>query len=132
MAEARYLCGHPSLNLVKQVKSVLRLYFAARPTDDNRAWKATWEWAHKSALRRSMFTKRTKWPGPSEIASMFIFLCLCEFHLHLPNRWEECLTPGVQTFMKERQTFEAAKRAAALADWFEQLAAAIPDDTVIE
>ena len=83
MAEHHELPGWPKKRLVKQVRSHL-WHYGIRPKGE--AWRATWAWA--SAIANSYF--HTSWPLPSEIATQYVLLLLCEMResiaLKLPYR----------------------------------------------
>lgn len=83
MAEDRELPGWPKRRLVKQVRSHL-WHYGIRPKGE--AWRATWAWA--SAIANSYY--HTHWPLPSEIATQYVLLLLCDMResrcLKLPYR----------------------------------------------
>jgi len=78
MAESK-LPGRPRVTLVKKVRSILRLYFAARPGEFDTNWRQAWVWA--DAIRDKTAVCHFKrgpvpWPSPNEIATQYVLLCL--------------------------------------------------------
>lgn len=96
MAEDRELPGWPSKRLVKRVRSHL-WHYGIRPKGT--AWRATWAWAN--AVAQSYY--RTHWPLPSEIASQYMLLLLCEMQEHhglkLPYRANKVLPDEVRRLL---------------------------------
>jgi len=82
MAEDKTLPGWPSKKLVADVKRTLRRVLECRPTINNRYWRLAWEWASNVRRRNELYDfskrRRPKWPSSTEIASMYIWICLCE------------------------------------------------------
>ena len=82
MAEDKSLPGWPNKRLVADVKRRLRSVLEVRPTVNNRYWRLAWEWARKVRERNELYDfskrRRAKWPSDTEIASMYIWICLCE------------------------------------------------------
>lgn len=93
MAEEKTLPGCPKKKRVKEVKSHLWSY-GIRPSI-HRLWTMTWSWAHEISISHY----RQRWPLPSEIASMYVFLLFLEmkqnFSLKLPHKAMERMTPAV-------------------------------------
>jgi hypothetical protein len=94
MAESRDLPGWPKKKLVKEVRRHLASY-GIRPSLP-RLWHMTWEWARQ--ITNSYVFPR--WPLPSEIASQYMFLLLCEMQsnhsLRLPHRAAEQIPESVK------------------------------------
>jgi hypothetical protein len=65
------------MSLVKTVKAVLRLHFAAKPDQWNANWRACWLWADNIRWKTPHFGKGSPpWPLATEIASQYVLLCL--------------------------------------------------------
>ncbi|PHQ34808.1 hypothetical protein [Rhodopirellula bahusiensis] len=103
MADDKYLPGSPSRRRVKEVRSHLWRY-GIRPKGD--AWRLAWTWA--SAIASSYYHFR--WPLPSEIASQYMVLLLCEMKegrsLRLPFRADQVQPEPVQNMFPNESLLE--------------------------
>lgn len=103
--ERNTLPGGPSNRLIRDVRSILRLYVSSRPPKDDPVWRLAWEWALSVAYRNDLYVfgkmrKRRKWPSASEIASQYLILCLAKMReshqLRLPHHAQACMPAEVR------------------------------------
>lgn len=96
MAEHKELPGWPTKRLVKQVRSHL-WHYGIRPR--GQAWRAAWAWA--GAIANSYY--HTHWPLPTEIASQYVLLLLCDMReshaLKLPYRANKVVPDDVRRLL---------------------------------
>lgn len=113
MAEDRELPGWPKKRLVKQVRSHL-WHYGIRPK--GQAWRATWSWA--SAIANSYF--HTHWPLPSEIASQYVLLLLCEMRecrsLKLPFRANKVVPDEIRQLLPATPLIDLPRLKSDAAD----------------
>lgn len=103
MPDDRYLPGSPSRRRVREVRSHLWRY-GIRPKGES--WRLAWHWAFDIACSYFHF----RWPLPSEIASQYVVLMLCEMKdsrsLKLPFRADQVQPEAVQQLIVDEPLIE--------------------------
>lgn len=111
LIDYRELPGGPRLKLVKEVKRRLRIYGISPRSD---LWVAAWKWADSVAYHQSIWLRKKHWPAPTQIASQYVLIMLCEMKqfrsLCLPRDAEKHVPPEAAEYLSHMGTGRVFER----------------------